>query len=63
MENAKVVFPTPGGPTKHNIGPLMQLVTCFTAKYSIILVFTFSKPSWEESNFSLTSSKLSLSIV
>ncbi len=38
------VFPTPGGPTKHKIGPLILLVLFCTAKYSRILSLTFSKP-------------------
>ena len=42
--NANDVFPTPGGPTKHMIGPLSSCVICFTAKNSIILVFTVSNP-------------------
>ena len=35
---ARVVFPTPGGPTKQIIGVFTLLVFFFTAIYSIILV-------------------------
>ena len=44
------VFPTPGGPVKHNIGPrtVSSLVTFFfkerTAKYSRTLSLTLGKP-------------------
>ena len=44
------VLPTPGGPAKHKIGPRIALSGSFfifkalTAKYSIILSLTFSKP-------------------
>jgi hypothetical protein len=38
------VLPTPGGPTRHNIGPLSLLVLFCTAKYSRILSLTLSNP-------------------
>ena len=38
------VFPTPGGPTKHKIAPFIFPTLFWTAKYSKILSFTFSKP-------------------
>ena len=44
------VLPTPGGPTKHKIGPFKDLVNFKTARYSIILFFTLSKPKWSFSN-------------
>ena len=40
----KEVLPTPGGPTKHKIGPVNLLVRFCTAKYSKIRSLTFSKP-------------------
>ena len=40
----KDVLPTPGGPTKHNIGPFISLVLFWTARNSIILSLTLSKP-------------------
>ena len=38
------VFPTPGGPTRHSIGPLSFSTLFCTAKNSIILSLTLSKP-------------------
>ena len=38
------VFPTPGGPTKHKIGPFGFLTLDCTARYSMILSFTFESP-------------------
>ena len=43
MLSAKVVLPTPGGPTKHIIGLLLSLLVS-TATYSSILVLTSSSP-------------------
>lgn len=48
IERARLVFPTPGGPTRQIIGLRRLLVFCFTAKYSIILSFTFSNPKCVE---------------
>ena len=38
------LLPTPGGPTRHKIGPFRDFVYCFTARYSKILSFTSSNP-------------------
>ena len=43
-EIAKLVFPTPGGPAKHKMVCGFLLVMILTAKYSIILSLTTSKP-------------------
>jgi hypothetical protein len=40
----KDVLPTPGGPTKHKIGPFSDLTRCCTARYSKMRSLTFSKP-------------------
>ena len=40
----KDVFPTPGGPTRHNIGPRTLSERDCTAKNSIIRSLTLSKP-------------------
>ena len=40
----KDVFPTPGGPTKQRIGPLTFEDLFWTARYSVILSLTFSRP-------------------
>ena len=40
----KEVFPTPGGPYKHKIGDFISFRSFKTAKYSMILRFTSSKP-------------------
>lgn len=39
-----LVLPTPGGPTKHMIGPFKLFFSCRTAKYSRTRFFTFSRP-------------------
>ena len=44
IERASEVLPTPGGPTKHKIGPLILLRRCCTARYSRIRSLTFSRP-------------------
>ena len=44
IDLAKLVLPTPGGPTRHNIGAFKEFVICLTARYSIILSLTFSNP-------------------
>jgi hypothetical protein len=44
IEIARLVFPTPGGPTKQMIGLFPLGALALTAKYSVILSFTFSKP-------------------
>ena len=44
MDLPKDVLPTPGGPTKHKIGPFIFCILFCTAKNSIILSFTLSKP-------------------
>ena len=38
------VLPTPGGPTKHRIGPFGLAIRDCTARYSIILSLTFVRP-------------------
>nr|GMD97299.1 Uncharacterised protein [Ipomoea batatas] len=43
-DDARDVFPTPGGPTKHNTGPLASAFSLRTARYSIILCLTLTKP-------------------
>ena len=40
----KEVLPTPGGPTKHNIGPFSLSTLLVTAKYSSILSLTLTSP-------------------
>ncbi|OQC43625.1 MAG: hypothetical protein BWX61_01161 [Bacteroidetes bacterium ADurb.Bin035] len=40
----KEVLPTPGGPTKHNIGERILPFNLVTARNSIILSLTFSNP-------------------
>ena len=40
----KEVFPTPGGPTKQRIGAFILCFNFNTAKYSMIRLFTLSKP-------------------
>lgn len=37
-----LVLPTPGGPTKHRMGPFRLLFSCRTARYSSTLFFSFS---------------------
>jgi hypothetical protein len=44
MDLASVDLPTPGGPTKQIIGDLDCGLLARTAKYSIILSLTFSRP-------------------
>ena len=39
----RVVLPTPGGPTKHRIGPLMSGFILRTARYSRMRSLTFSR--------------------
>jgi hypothetical protein len=41
---AMLVLPTPGGPTKHKIGPLSCLVSAWTAKYSTMRSLHFLRP-------------------
>src|SRR5215472_8510794 len=36
------VLPTPGGPTRHRIGPVSLLARCWTARYSTIRSLTLS---------------------
>ncbi len=38
------VLPTPGGPTRHMIGPLIFFERCCTARYSTMRSLTFSSP-------------------
>ncbi|CZR34599.1 Uncharacterised protein [Legionella pneumophila] len=38
------VLPTPGGPTRHNIGPFNLFTRCCTARYSMIRSLTCSRP-------------------
>jgi hypothetical protein len=37
------VLPTPGGPTKQRIGPLVSFLMLRTERYSMILSLTFSR--------------------
>ena len=41
-ERPTLVLPTPGGPTKHRMGPLRLLFSCRTARYSRTRLFNFS---------------------
>jgi hypothetical protein len=41
---ASEVLPTPGGPTRHRIGPLSFFTSACTARYSMIRSFGFSRP-------------------
>src|SRR3970040_1971944 len=43
------VLPTPGGPTRHRIGPFRRLTRCVTARYSTMRSLTFSSPKWSSS--------------
>ena len=63
IEYAKDVLPTPGGPTKHIIGLVSELVNFLTEIYSRILSLIFSSPLWFSSNTSLIESKFSSSKV
>lgn len=54
------VFPTPGGPYKHIIDPLLLFFNCLTARNSTILFLTFSSPAWSLFN---TYSALTISLV
>ena len=63
IDKAREVFPTPGGPTKQRIGLLILPVFFLTARYSIILSFTSSRPKWVLSRVSLTLSKSDISLV
>ncbi len=40
------VLPTPGGPTRHKIGPFIFFMRCWTARYSRMRSLTFSRPKW-----------------
>ena len=44
MDLPNDVLPTPGGPTRHKIGPFNSFVLFCTAKNSIILSLTLSNP-------------------
>ena len=44
------VLPTPGGPTRHRIGPRSFFTRCCTARYSTMRSLTFSKPKWSASS-------------
>src|SRR5262245_38688444 len=50
------VLPTPAGPTRHRIGPV--LARCCTARYSTIRSLTFSRPKWSLSRTSEAGSYL-----
>ena len=56
------VFPTPGGPVKQIIGDFMSFRNFKTAKCSIILFLTSSRPKWSLSKifWARFKSKLSL---
>ncbi len=43
------VFPTPGGPTKHRIGPFVLSLSFRTARYSRIRSLTLSRSWWSSS--------------
>ena len=43
MDFPSEVLPTPGGPTKQRMGPLVSAFNLRTAKNSIILSFTLSR--------------------
>jgi hypothetical protein len=44
IERPSDVFPTPGGPTRHRIGPFFSGFSFRTARYSMIRFFTLSRP-------------------
>lgn len=44
IDFATLVFPTPGGPTKHRIGPLSERRNWRTARYSKMRVFNTFRP-------------------
>ena len=44
IDRAIDVFPTPGGPTRHKIGPFIFLTSFCTAKYSSTRSLGFSRP-------------------
>src|SRR4026208_1821099 len=50
IERASDVLPTPGGPTKHRIGPLTLGLSLRTARYSRIRSLAFSRPEWSASS-------------
>ena len=60
---ASVVFPTPGGPTKHIIGLFILGLFFLTAKYSITLSFTSSSPKCVSFNLLLMMFRSSKSVV
>ncbi len=43
IDRPRLVLPTPGGPTKHRIGPLMSGFILRTARYSRMRSLTFSR--------------------
>jgi len=47
------VFPTPGGPTKHRIGPERSFLSLETARYSMIRSLTLSRSKWSSSRIRL----------
>src|SRR5687767_15882951 len=44
IDRASEVLPTPGGPTKHRIGPFIVGFSLRTARYSRMRSFAFSSP-------------------
>jgi hypothetical protein len=44
IDRPTLVLPTPGGPTKHRIGPRRLFLICLTARYSMTRFFSFSRP-------------------
>src|SRR3982751_5742785 len=50
IDRASDVLPTPGGPTKHRIGPLRFGFSLRTARYSRMRSFAFSRPEWSASS-------------
>ena len=57
MDFASDVLPTPGGPTKHRMGPLTSGFSFRTARYSTIRSFAFSRPEWSASSTALVSAR------
>ena len=44
IERPSEVLPTPGGPTRHRIGPFLFGASLRTARYSTMRFLTFSRP-------------------
>ena len=50
---AMLVLPVPGGPTRQMRPPLISGESFFTARYSMMRSFTFSRPKWSSSRIFL----------